>query len=297
MVMTLTASAIPARLEPEEPRRLRILLVDPNEVMRGLVKRTMQQAGHAEHDYLEAGGFEQAVHVARRHGPDLVVCDWGLSGPKGEGLPERMKAEGVGARFGFLSARAPEVRPSALEQGALFVLERPVVVHDFRGALAPLLSRGGVGLPTAEGAERALGSLIPVEIRARPSLGALLSGARPVLIGLYSGESAQGLIAMDLGLAAVAGSALAAAAPGALRRRARDEALPTEQMEEARALFHACARLFAAPRSPMALRAVHTRREALPSWGAAVAARPASQVCFEISVSSHSSGQLAMLVK
>ncbi len=297
MALTQTATAIAYSLESEAPRRLKILLVDSNETMRGLLKRTMQQAGHADHHYLEAGGPDQALQVARRDRPDLVVCDWSLSGAGGEGLPERLKAEGIGARFGYLSARAPEVRPTALHCGALFVLERPVLVHDFRGALAPLLTRGGVGLPNAEAAARALGELLPLDVRARPSLGALLSGIRPVLIGLYSSEPAQGLIAMDLGLAAVAGAALSASEPHGRRRRARDEALPTEQMEEARALFHACARLFNAPGAPLALKAIHTRIQALPSWAVALAAKPASQVCFEISVSSHSSGHLAMYVK
>ena len=100
-------------------------------------------------DVREAAGTPDALGLARRLDPDLVVTD--LDGPAGEAPALLRRLRLVGCRAHLLAVTAdadPLARAAALEAGALACLPKPVGA----GLLLDLLGRRAPG-PQAPGAE------------------------------------------------------------------------------------------------------------------------------------------------
>ncbi|WP_126727520.1 PAS domain-containing protein [Tautonia sociabilis] len=76
---------------PAPPRALRLLVVDDRPDMAKILSRMLRAEGH---EVAEAGDAEQALALARRLRPEVVISDIGLPGPvDGYGLAEALRAD------------------------------------------------------------------------------------------------------------------------------------------------------------------------------------------------------------
>ena len=120
---------------------MRILIVDDSKAMRAIVMRTLRQAGFGDHKVEEAGNGVEALKAIRASAPDLVLCDWNMPEMNGLELLQAIRAERAPVKFGFVTSEgSPEMRKTAKESGALFLIAKPFTVDGFRAALDPVIS-------------------------------------------------------------------------------------------------------------------------------------------------------------
>jgi len=117
-----------------------ILIVDDSKAARMILKRALNQAGYGSHKAEEAGNGAEALAKIAETQPDLVLCDWNMPEMSGIELLEKLNADGLKARLGFVTSEGTEdVRQRAREAGALFFLSKPVTPEGLQEKLAPLL--------------------------------------------------------------------------------------------------------------------------------------------------------------
>ena len=120
---------------------MRILIVDDSRAMRMIVVRSLQLAGFAEHELVEAASAHEALAVMAAEPTDLVLSDWNMPGMSGLELLTYLRSNGVGIPFGFVTSEAsPQMRELAFSAGALFFIVKPFTPLDFQDALDPVLA-------------------------------------------------------------------------------------------------------------------------------------------------------------
>ncbi|MBI4878654.1 MAG: response regulator [Planctomycetes bacterium] len=120
---------------------MKILIVDDSRAMRMIVMRTLRQAGFADHKLAEAANGAEALKSIESEPPDLVLCDWNMPEMSGIELLGRLRAEGRGVKFGFVTSEGnPEMKTTARDAGALFFVTKPFSVEAFQDALASVIS-------------------------------------------------------------------------------------------------------------------------------------------------------------
>ncbi len=120
---------------------MKILIVDDSKAMRMIVKRTLRQAGFGDHEVGEAvdgaNGYEQVAAF----GPDLVLCDWNMPNMSGLEFLQKLKADGNKVPFGFITSEGTaEMRATAAENGALFLIAKPFTPDMVQEALKGIIS-------------------------------------------------------------------------------------------------------------------------------------------------------------
>jgi CheY-like chemotaxis protein len=105
----------------------KLLVCDDEDVLRALVRATLEPAGH---EIVEARTGDEAVELVRSARPDLVVLDMMMPGRSGIDILEELRADldpGVaGATVIMLTARAQVTdRERALAAGADHFLPKP----------------------------------------------------------------------------------------------------------------------------------------------------------------------------
>lgn len=121
---------------------MKILIVDDSKAMRAIVMRALRQAGFAGHTMLEAANGIEALKTIRESSPDLVLCDLNMPGMSGMEVLCAVKQEGLCSRLGFVTAEASaDLRLTAKQAGASFVIEKPFMPANFQEALEPLIGR------------------------------------------------------------------------------------------------------------------------------------------------------------
>ncbi len=115
---------------------MKILIVDDSKAMRMIVKRTLRQAGYGDHDFAEAVDGVNGYEQVNEWKPDLVLCDWNMPNMSGLEFLQKLKADGNGVRFGFITSEGTaEMRNTASENGALFLISKPFTADTVRDAL------------------------------------------------------------------------------------------------------------------------------------------------------------------
>jgi two-component system cell cycle response regulator len=122
-----------------------VLVVDDDPEMRGLVATVLRRDGYT---VLEAGDGPQALDVAVRSIPDLVVVDITLPGMDGVEVTRQLKATKKLAlvpvvALSALREQAVAVRDRALAAGCAHFLTKPCPPATLRGLVAQML--GGTG--------------------------------------------------------------------------------------------------------------------------------------------------------
>jgi two-component system chemotaxis response regulator CheY len=119
---------------------LRVLVADDSRVMRQIVVRTLRQAGY-DWDVREAPDGAAALDMVREDEPDLVLSDWNMPEMTGIELLRAMRREGFETPFAFVTSEgSPEMRQTADEAGALFLIAKPFTADTFRDAIDPVLA-------------------------------------------------------------------------------------------------------------------------------------------------------------
>lgn len=120
---------------------MRIMVVDDSKALRMIVRRSLRQAGFGQHDVVEAEDGNDALEKMKTEPPDLVLCDWNMPGMSGIELLRTLRGRGNKVTFGFVTSEGTaEMRHTAFEAGASFLVTKPFTPEAFEAALAPILS-------------------------------------------------------------------------------------------------------------------------------------------------------------
>src|SRR5690606_19128510 len=122
---------------------LRILIVEDEAAARIATRRYLQYRGWSVD---AAGSAEEAIRIARRRPPDVLICDWKLNGRRdGVDVARLLQSEqNVGTLFG--AAAAPrQLRRSAPDGGGGGGARRPIPPGALGAAVgAPANARRGI---------------------------------------------------------------------------------------------------------------------------------------------------------
>ncbi len=119
---------------------IRVLVADDSRVMRQIVVRTLRQAGY-DWQVREAANGAEALEAVREDEPDVVLSDWNMPEMTGIELLRRLRAEGFETPFGFVTSEgSAEMRETADEAGALFLIAKPFTAESFREVIEPVLA-------------------------------------------------------------------------------------------------------------------------------------------------------------
>jgi two-component system OmpR family response regulator len=125
---------------------MRVLIVEDEPKMAGLVRRGLLEEGHAA-DVAAQG--EDAFWMAEAHPYDAIVLDVMLPGLNGYETCRRLRTAGVWTPVLMLTARdAVEDRVAGLDAGADDYLTKPFSLAELLARLRALARRGGVERPT-----------------------------------------------------------------------------------------------------------------------------------------------------
>ena len=119
---------------------MNILIVDDSRAMRMLVKRMVKTVGMEGDSITEAEDGEKALEHMRGDVPDLVLSDWNMPNMTGIELLQNVNKEGISTTFGFITTESThEMRTSAAEAGAKFLITKPFTEDSFSAAIKPYM--------------------------------------------------------------------------------------------------------------------------------------------------------------
>ena len=119
---------------------MNLLIVDDSKAMRMIVRRTLRQAGYDEVTITEAGNGVEALAAISQATPDLILSDWNMPEMMGIELLRKLKESKCPAAFGFVTSESTdEMRTTAMEAGALFLITKPFTPESFKAALDPVV--------------------------------------------------------------------------------------------------------------------------------------------------------------
>jgi two-component system chemotaxis response regulator CheY len=120
---------------------MKILIADDSKAMRMIVIRTMRQAGFAGHDLIEAENGREALEMAGKEAPDLILSDWNMPEMTGIELLRALRGSGSTIPFYFVTSEgSDEMRETAEQAGALGLITKPFTPESFASALAQVVS-------------------------------------------------------------------------------------------------------------------------------------------------------------
>jgi two-component system chemotaxis response regulator CheY len=119
---------------------MKVLVADDSRVMRQIVVRTLRQAGYGDLDVVEAVDGADALSKVSTEQPDFVLSDWNMPNMTGLDLLRSLRAGGDARPFGFVTSEgSPQMRETAEQEGAVFLIAKPFTAETFREALEPLI--------------------------------------------------------------------------------------------------------------------------------------------------------------
>lgn len=120
---------------------MRLLIADDSRVMRHIAVRTLRQAGFDGHEIVQAVDGSDALSKIETDDPDLVLSDWNMPNMSGLELLQALRSGGNTVPFGFATSEGSEqMRETAEQAGALFLIAKPFTPEAFQDALSPYLS-------------------------------------------------------------------------------------------------------------------------------------------------------------
>src|SRR5580765_6990434 len=118
--------------------RARILIVEDEPQLRGLLRLYLERAGYAVTD---AGDGAAALAAFAADGADLVVLDLMLPGMQGEAVLEALREEAVVPILITSAKRSDAERIAGLRLGADDYLAKPFNPHELTARVAAILRR------------------------------------------------------------------------------------------------------------------------------------------------------------
>ncbi len=125
-----------------------LLVVDDDEVLRTRLARALEERGY---ETWQAGGYDEAMAIARRESPEMAVVDLRMPGPSGLELLRDLKALDPETRVLVLTGYGSiATTVDAMRLGAVSFLQKPAnadeILAAFARADAPPLEAGQVEL-------------------------------------------------------------------------------------------------------------------------------------------------------
>ena len=118
-------------------RRLRILVVDDEPLIRWSIAETLGAAGHQVVEAEDAASALRAISTDP--GPDLVLLDFRLPDSNDLGLLTKIRAQAPNAAVVMMTAfGTPDVTAGALKLGASRVLNKPFNMQDLENVVRSL---------------------------------------------------------------------------------------------------------------------------------------------------------------
>ena len=129
--------------------RARILIVEDEPQLRGLLRLYLERAGYAVTD---AGDGTEALAAFTRDGADLVILDLMLPGLQGEAVLEGLREEADVPILITSAKRSDAERIAGLRIGADDYLAKPFNPHELTARVAAILRRTRPGLAAQDDA-------------------------------------------------------------------------------------------------------------------------------------------------
>ncbi len=125
---------------------MKILIVDDSRTMRGIVKKTLVEAGITGHVVLEAGDAAEAMESIREDTPDLALFDVDMGDISGIDAIEQLQSEGWAFEFAFITAlRSPKELERAEKTKPLFILHKPFHAMEMKKLLNSFIRKHNGG--------------------------------------------------------------------------------------------------------------------------------------------------------
>lgn len=121
---------------------LRVVIVDDDEVMRKLLRRTLERMGVMQ-IYTAKDGLE-GIHLARSQRPDVILSDYDMPIMHGLQFLKAVREDPLLAKTAFilLSGVANSVVTSKAEElGADIVIMKPFLANDLKARIEALIYR------------------------------------------------------------------------------------------------------------------------------------------------------------
>jgi two-component system copper resistance phosphate regulon response regulator CusR len=135
-----------SKLRSVAPPRMRLLVVEDDNGLRGALRDGLRRAGYAVDDVPSA---EEALDRIALDPYDLLVLDLGLPGADGLALLGAIRERGMALPVLVLTARGSlEARVTGLDSGADDYLAKPFAFPELLARVRALLRRGEVVLPS-----------------------------------------------------------------------------------------------------------------------------------------------------
>jgi CheY-like chemotaxis protein len=128
----------------------RILIIDDEIVIRKVVRRILERAGH---EVIDAENGQVGIELFRQHRPDLVITDLIMQVKGGLETIAELRAEFPTVKIIAISGGSMDVGKSltmATQRGAQGTLRKPFSVEELRRLVAEVL--GDPSLPAAHSA-------------------------------------------------------------------------------------------------------------------------------------------------
>lgn len=119
---------------------MRILIVDDSKAMRGIVMRSLRQAGFGDHTFEEAANGQLALAAVKTSPPDFVLCDLNMPEMGGMDFLKACRDDNVPVKVGFITSEATsDVLDAALAAGAAFLITKPFTAGALKDAMGRAL--------------------------------------------------------------------------------------------------------------------------------------------------------------
>ncbi len=121
---------------------MKILIAASSAAKRMIIGRTLRQAGFGNHDFIEAQNGSDGMQKVVSQQPGLILSDWNMPVVSGLEFLRMLRADGNKTKFGFVctDTGSPERQATALEEGALFLLQGRLTPASFKAALTSHVS-------------------------------------------------------------------------------------------------------------------------------------------------------------
>lgn len=135
-----TAPSSPQRESTQDARKLRVLLVDDEALVRVTVQMMLQREGHAVTTAADGATALQLLDAGASGAIDLLLCDWSMPGIGGGDVVRAAKRTQPGIRAIVMTGKRPDAQgkhamPADVDQ----VLDKPVSLARLREAMASAL--------------------------------------------------------------------------------------------------------------------------------------------------------------
>jgi two-component system invasion response regulator UvrY len=118
-------------------KKIRILIVDDSDVVRGAIRALLQEEKERSEAY-ESGDAEGAIEKAHEIKPEVILLDMSLPGVSGVELAKRFRDSFPGAKIILMSAQDPMVLHKLTE---LAGLQMCIAKTELSTELLPMLGK------------------------------------------------------------------------------------------------------------------------------------------------------------